>query len=314
MFDRSGAPTAVRVEVPRFASSNNDRPFAGVASASLGIFGCPRRLRTVADADEAVSALHELGLTEYEARCFVALTRLSSGTAKEISQVADVPRSRVYDTIERLERRGLVNVQQTEPREYNAVEVDTACRRIREDYDSRINAAENALEQLERPQARADEGMWAITHQEHVTERIVTFLDDAEEIIHYLVPATEVTSQQIIDALDSAANRGVSVYMEVPTEADLDEFQIDDPNVAIVVSPDLQSTQKVYSEYPGQLLMIDRQATVATALKDSDLPGVTNEMAVWTYGHDHGFAVWTHELLSDRLARRFESEFDAEAD
>lgn len=62
--------------------------------------------RLVPDPEEAVTSLEELGLTEYEARCFVALTRLSKGTAKEVSQVADVPRSRVYDTIERLERTG----------------------------------------------------------------------------------------------------------------------------------------------------------------------------------------------------------------
>ncbi|SEH13325.1 Sugar-specific transcriptional regulator TrmB [Natronorubrum sediminis] len=265
----------------------------------------------MADAEEAVSTLHELGLTEYEARCFVALTRLSSGTAKEISQVADVPRSRVYDTIERLERRGLVNVQQTDPREYNAVEIDTACRRIREDYDSRINAAENALEQLERPESKADEGMWAITQQEYVTERIVTFLDDADEIVHYIAPATEMARQEILEGLANAAERGVSVYIEVPTEDDRDAFEIDDPNATIVVSPDLQFTEEVYAEFPGQLLMTDNREIIATGLKQSDLPGVTNEMAVWSYGRDHGFAVWMRELLNDRLERV--SSFDGDS-
>lgn len=49
---------------------------------------------------DAIEALTELGLTEYEARCFVALSQLTQGTAKEISRVADVPQSRVYDVTE----------------------------------------------------------------------------------------------------------------------------------------------------------------------------------------------------------------------
>ena len=261
----------------------------------------------MSNAEKAVKALTELGLTEYEARCFVALTRLSTGTAKEISQVADVPRSRVYDTIERLEKKGLVDVQQTEPREYKAVSIDTACRRIREDYDSRINAAENALGNLEEPESRDDEGMWAISQKEHVGERVVTFLEDAEASIHYLVPATEVVDRSILDALRAAADRGVSVYVEVPTEDDYEAFTERIPGATVVVAEDLQPTDEVYSERPGQLLMVDQQAVVASGIKESELPDVINEMAVWTFGRDHGLAVWIRELLDGRLVGRDEN-------
>ncbi len=262
----------------------------------------------MSDAEEAVGALEELGLTEYEARCFVALTRLSKGTAKEISQVADIPRSRVYDTIERLDRKGLVNVQQTEPREYKAVPVDTACRRIREDYDSRINAAENALGQLEEPDSPDDEGMWAITRREHVTERVVTFLEEAEDTVHYLVPTTEVADREILAALESAADRGVDVYVEVPTADARAEFANSTPSADIAIASDLEETNDVYDEWPAQLLMVDKRSIVAAGIKESDLPDVVDEMAVWTYGRDHGFAVWTRELLDDRLAERHEDD------
>ena len=266
----------------------------------------------MSNAEEAVTALEELGLTEYEARCFVALTRISTGTAKEISQVADVPRSRVYDTIERLDRKGLVNVQQSEPREYTAVSVETACRRLREDFDSRINAAENALGNLESPESDDDEGMWAITQHEHVTDRVVTFLEDAEDTIHYLVPATEVAERRIVDALSSAADRGVAVYVEVPTEDDREAFADAIPEATIAVSADLDTTNEIYSEWPAQLLMVDQESIVAAGIKESDLPDVTNQVAVWTYGRDHGFAVWARELLDDRLEFRDEERTSAE--
>ena len=53
--------------------------------------------------EEAVDVLRKLGLKEYEARCFVGLSRLSTGTAKRLSEVTEVPRTRVYDAIRVLE-------------------------------------------------------------------------------------------------------------------------------------------------------------------------------------------------------------------
>jgi hypothetical protein len=44
--------------------------------------------------------LEELGLQTYEAQCFVALTRMPHATAKELSEVSEVPRTRVYDAID----------------------------------------------------------------------------------------------------------------------------------------------------------------------------------------------------------------------
>ena len=61
--------------------------------------------------NKAVTALQELGLKEYEAQCFVGLSRLPSGTAKQLSEITDVPRTRVYDAIRLLEAQGLVEVQ-----------------------------------------------------------------------------------------------------------------------------------------------------------------------------------------------------------
>ena len=50
--------------------------------------------------------LQELGLREYEARCFVGLSRLPTGTAREISEVTEVPRTRVYEATRVLAAEG----------------------------------------------------------------------------------------------------------------------------------------------------------------------------------------------------------------
>ncbi|RQH00804.1 TrmB family transcriptional regulator [Natrarchaeobius oligotrophus] len=250
--------------------------------------------------EEAVRALSELGLTEYEARCFVALTRISRGTARDVSEVADVPRSRVYDTIERLDRKGLVNVQQSDPREYQAVSVEKACERIRDDYDSRIHAAESALEQVERPQSSENEGMWAISRPEHVADRVATFLEQAEESVHLVVATDEVIDEDFLRRLRDVTERGTDVFVEVPTDGVRERFADAVPDATVVAASDLETTDVVHSARPARLLLVDRESVVATGTKTSNLPDVVQETAIWTYGRDHGFAAWVRELLDDR--------------
>jgi HTH-type transcriptional regulator, sugar sensing transcriptional regulator len=90
--------------------------------------------------DQAVQLLGELGLTEYEARCFVGLSRVRKANAKEVSDLSEVPRSRVYDALERLHRRGLVDVQQSDPRQYRALSKEAALDVLREGYGSTLDA------------------------------------------------------------------------------------------------------------------------------------------------------------------------------
>ena len=251
--------------------------------------------------DRAVAALEDVGLTQYEAQCFVGLTRLPQGTAKEISQITDVPRSRVYDAVDRLHKRGLVDVQGSDPREYRAVSVEAAFRTLREDHRDRIDAAERLLGELERTESLEEKGVWAIAEHEHVTERMVSLLQDASEEIHLIVATDTAFEGRIRQELVDAAQRGVTVLIEVPTERLSDRIRDAIPDARVILSTDLTDPERVERKWPGQLLMVDRSAMLASGIEETDLPDVTKETAVWTSGVDHGFAAWIRELLVDRL-------------
>ena len=49
-----------------------------------------------ANIEEAIEVFQQLGLKEYEVGCFVGLTRLNTDTAKKLSNLTDVPRTRIY--------------------------------------------------------------------------------------------------------------------------------------------------------------------------------------------------------------------------
>ncbi|ADB63661.1 transcriptional regulator, TrmB (plasmid) [Haloterrigena turkmenica DSM 5511] len=249
----------------------------------------------------AANALEELGLTEYEARCFVALTRISQGTAKDISQVADVPRSRVYDTVDRLHRRGLVDIQQSEPREFRAIAKEQAFEKLRQDYNASIDAADEALDQVESAKSQEKKGVWAIADAGHVADRVIDLIDNANDHIHFIIADEEMLEQSALDQLAAASERGVTILVEAPSDLVQDRFQQAVPDAHIVVQESLQESRKVVNKWPGQLVMADHQSILMSGVEENRLPGVNDETAMWSHGRDHGFAAWMPELLEDRV-------------
>jgi len=64
------------------------------------------------------SALRELGLTEYESRIYISLVSKGSATAMELSRLTDVPYSRIYDVLGRLEGKGWIGSEKSKPTKY----------------------------------------------------------------------------------------------------------------------------------------------------------------------------------------------------
>lgn len=80
---------------------------------------------------EAIERLKELGLTEYDAKVYYTLVAKSPLTAIDISRDADVPMSKIYVVLSRLENGGWISVVPERPKQYRAVDpaitVDNAC-------------------------------------------------------------------------------------------------------------------------------------------------------------------------------------------
>jgi len=58
-----------------------------------------------------IHLLEKLGLSDKESRVYFAMLELGQTTALDIARVSEVKRTSVYDTIERLQKRGLVTEQ-----------------------------------------------------------------------------------------------------------------------------------------------------------------------------------------------------------
>ena len=96
---------------------------------------------------EVLDALKSIGLNLYERKIFVSLLAKGLATAAELSELANVPRSRTYDVLESLAEKGFVIIQPSKPIKYVALKPDEAFERTKQSLQKQH---EIMLERIDR--------------------------------------------------------------------------------------------------------------------------------------------------------------------
>ncbi|MBT3395116.1 TrmB family transcriptional regulator [archaeon] len=88
------------------------------------------------------------GLNLYEVRIWTALLSRGVSTAGELSDIGDVPRSRTYDVLESLEKKGFVMMKLGKPIQYLAVEPKEVVERVKKSIKDDANKNIQKLKDL----------------------------------------------------------------------------------------------------------------------------------------------------------------------
>jgi len=88
------------------------------------------------------------GLNLYEVKIWTALLSRKKATAGELSDLAGVPRSRAYDVLESLEKKGFVMVSIGKPIKYTAINPKDVIDRVKKKLEERNNQKIERLESL----------------------------------------------------------------------------------------------------------------------------------------------------------------------
>ena len=242
------------------------------------------------DERDAVEALEYLGLTSYEAKVFIALQKLDTGSARDISRIADVPRSQVYGAAENLEERGLIEVQQSSPIQYRPVDLDTAQTYLQSRFEAHQSDAFRYLERIERESTDAgdqQEEIWTVKGTEQIESRVRGLASNADTNLLYACSASELTTETS-GVLNDRASAGVDVTY-VSRDADFDAFQ---PQVRTVRFPERLRPAR---EQSGRALTVDNRSLLLSVLGSERIPSVPVETAIWS--DETAFAAVLSELI-----------------
>lgn len=247
----------------------------------------------------AIKQFEALGLSSYAARTFVALVRLGTGTARDVSDVSDVPRTRVYDAVEELRNQGLVDVQHSKPKRFWPVSPETTGRHFEQQYAHRVNLMLEALDTLgSTTRSEEQRGVWTVTGRQSIAERVIDAFDSATEEIVFMSVANLLTDD-IIESLKAASEREVSIVlgtMERGSEADILEE---------VPGAELFESLWEWTDDPaGRLLMVDREKTLVSVLvtgNGNQPPEDANETAIWGTGETNSLVIILRAMFTWQL-------------
>jgi sugar-specific transcriptional regulator TrmB len=189
--------------------------------------------------EETFEDIDELDLNSYELKIWKTLLRNGISTAGELSEQTDVPRSRSYDVLESLEKKGFVVQQIGKPIRYIAIPPEEVLRRIkgqvREEADDRVDHLDNLkgssilseLQELYEADMDPDGPDDIIDHSsshQAAKKNLASLIRNADQTVRIVTHHPEIYEDtSFTNAFNSLNHRDITVHIltSAPIDADL---------------------------------------------------------------------------------------------
>ncbi len=134
--------------------------------------------------DELILQLKQLGLTEYEAKVYIALVQESPASAAQISKLSTVPRARVYGTLDALVDKGIVLKENAEKTTiYRALPVALFIEKAQQDFTKTIDQMDEQLTALEAESIEQQTQILSLQEKESIMQYCRHLLEKAEHTV-----------------------------------------------------------------------------------------------------------------------------------
>ncbi|MBR9698911.1 TrmB family transcriptional regulator [Candidatus Woesearchaeota archaeon] len=238
--------------------------------------------------DEFLSKLRRyFGLNLYEVKIWSALLSRGVSTAGELSDIANVPRSRSYDVLESLEKKGFVVMKLGKPIKYIAVEPTEVLERVKKnvqkgakdklkhledlkgtDVIKELNALHKQGVELVEPSDLSG----SIRGRHNLYNHLELTIRDAEESVSIMTTAQGLIRkiEGLKPTFEKLKKRGVKVKIAAP---------ITKENMAAV--KDLGTTAEVRNAtVNARFALVDGKEIIFMVMNDSDVHP-TYDVGIW---------------------------------
>jgi len=180
--------------------------------------------------EDAKKILREVGLREYETRAYLILLERGVMTASEVSEHGGIPYSKVYETLNSLERKGWIEVERGRPSRYfpkaPSESLEAARLRLEDMVNSWKHVILGELQPLyEKRELMEKPDIWILRGEFSILAKLKEMLDVARKELMIAAPAF---AKGFVDAsvpvLGQVRSSGVSVKVMVAGDWDVEEI------------------------------------------------------------------------------------------
>jgi len=173
---------------------------------------------------DLVGSLEELGLSRYEAGAYLTMIRKGSLAASEISYYANLPRTKVYSTLKKLEKKRLSIVSQSKPLICSAIPPEEAFGDIVKLYERRSKNMKKIVERLQRitddqkPKA-SEERRYYILDPNSTLEKIMSLIANSKSSVYAALDGWGIQlMSRCRSAMIKAITAGVKIRLLLATQ------------------------------------------------------------------------------------------------
>jgi sugar-specific transcriptional regulator TrmB len=179
--------------------------------------------------EELVRALRKLGLSEYEARAYIALVELGEADASEISRRSGVPRTRIYDVLGRLESAGIIQkILGSRPVVYSAIPPDRALEPLRRRLFDEVSEAIDRLKLMYASTKTIPRFNMILFRGDRVYEAIMDLVERSRrDFLARIFYLPSHVLMELVERLRSLKQRNIQVYFYIDTRVLRRELPLD---------------------------------------------------------------------------------------
>ncbi|MFH0831469.1 MAG: helix-turn-helix domain-containing protein [archaeon] len=239
--------------------------------------------------EEFLSRLRKIfDLNLYEVKVWASLLSRGTSTAGELSTISDVPRSRTYDILESLEKKGFIVMKLGKPIKFVALKPEEVIERVRRNLHTEANEKSKRLDQLKGEDVLKELNMLftqgikfvepsdlsgALKGRNNLYNHMDMMIRGAEKTITLVTTAEGLNRkmESLIQSLEKAKKRGVVIRIAAP---------ITKNNIAVAKEFAKVAEIRSLSDLKARFCLVDSEEILFMLLDDEKVHA-SYDIGVW---------------------------------
>jgi len=257
-----------------------------------------------------LNKLKDFGLNTYESKLWTALLSRGISTAGELSDIANVPRSRSYDVLESLEKKGFIVMKLGKPIKYIAVPPVEVLERVKKKIKDESEGQVKAINDLKQGDVMSELNLLhsqgidlvdptdlsgSVRGRNNLYDHIETMIKSAEKSVTILTSPQSFSRdvEALRGALTKAKQKGVKIKFAT--------------QVTKEISASVKEISKIaeikHTAIKGRFCLVDSRELIFMLMDDKDVHP-SYDVGVWV----------TTPLFASSLDTMFENEWKSMKD
>ena len=243
-------------------------------------------------------SLEEFGLSKYEACAYVSLISKGTISASELAYYSELPRTKVYPVLLKLEKKKLVIMSKSKPIMCSAISPEDAFDEIIQEQINKVNAMNTLVSNLKKMSEESkksrgtEEKRYFNLNSNTVLNQLKTMIDGSKSSIHIMVDQWGLgllaeCKEQILTVL----RRKLEVKIIIPPSLIGSESIKNIPDEVKIRISDIIQNCFIFDQ--TELLLIDSENGKGATFSSTEILGI-NQMKIFSH-------VWKNALKEDSL-------------